>query len=157
MHPDNDGVVRWLPAVLKFRDSLYAPLSLVSVSAFLDSSLSINIDEYGVQSIQIGNLSIPTDESGRILINYRGKEKSFPHISVTDILSENLHDNIFKDKIVLVGATAVGIYDLRVTPFGNIFPGIEIHANLRRIYQKYSNLFCNIRRFFILLEMQMTV
>lgn len=129
-YPDNDGVVRWLPAVLKFRDSLYAPLSMVSVSAFLDSSLSINIDEYGVQSIQIGNLAIPTDESGRILINYRGEEKSFPHISVTDILSENVHDNIFRDKIVLVGATAVGIYDLRVTPFGSIFPGIEIHANL---------------------------
>jgi len=130
MYPDYDGVVRWLPAVLKFRDSLYAPLSIVSVSAFLDSPLSINIDEYGVQNIQIGNLSIPTDESGRILINYRGEEKSFPHVPVTDILSENVPDNMFKDKIVLVGATAVGIYDLRVTPFGSIFPGLEIHANL---------------------------
>ncbi|MBW2250272.1 MAG: CHASE2 domain-containing protein [Deltaproteobacteria bacterium] len=130
MHPDNDGVVRWLPAVLKFRESLYAPLSLVSVSAFLNSPLSITIDEYGVQSIQTGNLSIPTDESGRILINYRGEEKSFPHISITDILSGNVPVNILKDKIVLIGATAVGIYDLRVTPFGSIFPGIEIHANL---------------------------
>ena len=36
----------------------------------------------------------------------------------------------FKDKIVLVGATAVGIYDLRVTPFDSVFPGIEIHANV---------------------------
>ncbi|MBW2563351.1 MAG: CHASE2 domain-containing protein, partial [Deltaproteobacteria bacterium] len=130
MHPDNDGVVRWLPAVLKFRESLYAPLSLVSVSAFLNSPLSITIDEYGVQGIQTGNLSIPTDESGRILINYRGEEKSFPHISITDILSGNVPVNILKDKIVLIGATAVGIYDLRVTPFGSIFPGIEIHANL---------------------------
>ncbi|MBW2564775.1 MAG: CHASE2 domain-containing protein, partial [Deltaproteobacteria bacterium] len=130
MYPDNDGVVRWLPAVLRFRESLYAPLSLVSVSAFLNSPLSITIYEYGVQSIQTGNLSIPTDESGRILINYRGEEKSFPHISITDILSGNVPVNILKDKIVLIGATAVGIYDLRVTPFGSIFPGIEIHANL---------------------------
>ena len=130
MHPDNDGVVRWLPAVLKFRESLYAPLSLVSVSAFLNSPLSITIDEYGVQGIQTGNLLIPTDESGRILINYRGEEKSFPHISITDILSGNVPVNMLKDKIVLIGATAVGIYDLRVTPFGSIFPGIEIHANL---------------------------
>ncbi|MBW1644311.1 MAG: CHASE2 domain-containing protein, partial [Deltaproteobacteria bacterium] len=92
--PAEDGVVRWLPAVLKFKDSLYAPLSLVSVSAFLDSPLSINIDEYGIQNIQIGNLTIPSDESGRILINYRGEEKSFPHIPVTDILSGNVPDNI---------------------------------------------------------------
>ena len=130
MSPDNDGVVRWLHTVLKFKDTLYAPLSLVTVSAFLDSPLSINIDEYGVQNIQIGNLSIPTDESGRILINYRGEEKSFPHISVTDILRGNVPDSRLKNKIVLIGATAIGIYDLRVTPFGSVFPGLEIHANI---------------------------
>lgn len=130
MSPDDDGVVRWLHTVLKFKDTLYAPLSLITVSAFLDSPLSINIDEYGVQNIQIGNLSIPTDESGRVLINYRGEENSFPHISVTDILNGNVPDNKLKNKIVLIGATAIGIYDLRVTPFGSIFPGLEIHANI---------------------------
>jgi adenylate cyclase len=36
----------------------------------------------------------------------------------------------FKEKIVMVGATAIGIYDLRVTPFGTVFPGLEIHANI---------------------------
>jgi adenylate cyclase len=130
MSPDDDGVVRWLHTVLKFKDTLYAPLSLMTVSAFLDSPLSINIDEYGVQNVQIGNLSIPTDESGRVLINYRGEEKSFPHVSVTDILSGNVPENHLKNKIVIIGATAIGIYDLRVTPFGSIFPGIEIHANI---------------------------
>ncbi len=130
MSPDDDGVVRWLHTALKFEDTLYAPLSLVTVSAFLDSPLSINIDEYGVQNIQVGNLTIPTDESGRVLINYRGEEKSFPHISVTDILSGNVPDNKLKNKIILIGATAIGIYDLRVTPFGGVFPGIEIHANI---------------------------
>ena len=128
--PDDDGAVRWLHTVLKFEETLYAPLSLVTVSAFLDSPLSINIDEYGVQNIQISNLSIPTDESGRVLINYRGEEKSFPHISITDILRGEVPDNKLKDKIVLIGATAIGIYDLRVTPFGSVFPGIEIHANI---------------------------
>ncbi|MDY6790226.1 MAG: adenylate/guanylate cyclase domain-containing protein [Thermodesulfobacteriota bacterium] len=130
MSPDDDGVIRWLHTVLKFKDTLYAPLSLVTVSAFVDRPLSVNIDEYGVQSIQIGNLSIPTDELGRVLINYRGEEKSFPHISITDILSGNVPHNKLKNKIVLIGATAMGIYDLRVTPFGSVFPGIEIHANV---------------------------
>lgn len=128
--PDEDGAVRWLHTVLKFKETLYAPLSLVTVSAFLDSPLSINIDEYGVQNIQVGNLSIPTDEEGRVLINYRGEEKSFPHISVTDILRGDVPQNKLKNKIVIIGATAIGIYDLRVTPFGSVFPGIEIHANI---------------------------
>ena len=130
MSPDDDGVVRWLHTVLKFKDTLYAPLSLVTVSAFLDNPLSINIDEYGVKNIQIGHLTIPTDESGRFLINYRGKIKSFPHISVTDILRGKVPHNKLKNKIVIIGATAIGIYDLRVTPFGNVFPGVEIHANI---------------------------
>ncbi len=130
MIPDKDGVVRWIPAVFKFNNLLYAPLSLVTASASLDDPISVKIAEHGVEGVQIGGLSIPTDELGRILINYRGEEKTFPHISITDILNDNIDDNVLKDKIVIVGATAVGIFDLRVTPFGNVFPGLEIHANV---------------------------
>ncbi|PQP33618.1 adenylate/guanylate cyclase domain-containing protein, partial [Desulfobacteraceae bacterium SEEP-SAG9] len=100
------------------------------VSAFLDTPLSLNVAEYGIEGIQIGKLSIPADEFGRILINYRGEEKSFPHIPVTDILNGNISSDALQNKIVLVGATAVGIYDVRVTPFGTLFPGLEIHANV---------------------------
>lgn len=130
MLPDKDGVVRWMPGVFKCMETLYAPLSLIIVSAYLESPISMNIGEYGVERVQIGKLAVPTDELGRILINYRGAGKTFPHIPVTDILSNNIADTVVKDKIVIVGATAVGIYDLRVTPFETVFPGVEIHANV---------------------------
>jgi len=130
MFPDQDGVVRWLPAVLKCRESLYAPLSIAAVSAFLDKQLSIRVYEYGVGKLYIGDLAVPVDEIGQIIVNYRGPTKTFPHIPVTDILTETADINLIRDKIVVVGATAVGIYDLRVTPFSNIFPGLEIHANV---------------------------
>ena len=130
MFPDPDGVVRWIPAVIEFRDHLYAPLSLMSLSAYLEAPLSVRVADYGIEQVRIGNLAVPTDELGRILINYRGKEKTFPHISITDILNDNVPREQLRDKIVMVGATAVGIYDLRVTPFGSVFPGLEIHANV---------------------------
>ncbi|RZB34797.1 MAG: adenylate cyclase [Desulfobacteraceae bacterium Eth-SRB1] len=130
MLPDKDGVVRWMPGVIKCKEMLYAPLSLIAVSAYLESPISMNIGDYGVEKLQIGKLAVPTDELGRILINYRGAGKTFPHIPVTDILNNNIADTLVKDKIVIVGATAVGIYDLRVTPFGTVFPGVEIHANV---------------------------
>jgi len=130
MQPDPDGVVRWMPGIFKFKNVLYAPLSLTTVSAYLDSPLSAQIEEIGVQKIQVGDIPLPTDESGRIFINYRGKGKTFPHIPITDILNDTVSADLLKDKIVLVGATATGIYDLRVTPFSNIFPGLEIHANV---------------------------
>ncbi|MDO9567631.1 MAG: adenylate/guanylate cyclase domain-containing protein [Candidatus Desulfaltia sp.] len=130
MLPDKDGVVRWMPGVFKCAEKLYAPLSLIALSAYLESPISINIGEYGVERVQVGKIMVPTDELGRILINYRGAGKTFPHIPVTDILNNNIADTVVKDKIVIVGATAVGIYDLRVTPFENVFPGVEIHANV---------------------------
>ncbi|MBA3018792.1 MAG: adenylate/guanylate cyclase domain-containing protein [Proteobacteria bacterium] len=129
MISDTDGVVRWMPAVLRFNDNLYAPLSLIAAGAYLDEPLSFKIAEYGVERLQLGKTAIPTDALGRVLINYRGGEKTFPHIPVTDILKDNIPPNALKDKIVLVGATAVGIYDLRVTPLESVFPGLEIHAN----------------------------
>ena len=75
---------------------------------------------------------LPTDEGGRMLVNYRGPGhgQTFPYYSITDILHGRLPAGAFKDKIVLVGATTVGIYDLRVTPFETNTPGIEVHANV---------------------------
>ena len=130
MLPDPDGAVRWMGAIIRFDEALYAPLSLAAVRAYYGAPLSATIAEFGVESIRIGNQPIPVDEYGRMLINYRGPERTFPHISVTDILNDRVPAEQFRDKIVLVGATAVGIYDLRVTPFGSIFPGLEIHANV---------------------------
>lgn len=130
MYPDPDGVVRWMPGVLKFNEVLYAPLSMVAASAYLDAPLSLNVADFGIQEIRVGEVAIPTDELGRILINYRGEEKTFPHIPITDILRDEMPTGAVADKIVMVGATAVGIYDLRVTPFGTVFPGLEIHANI---------------------------
>ncbi len=130
MFPDPDGVVRWIPAVIKYQAIQYAPLSLMTVAAYLDTTLGLTVAEYGVVNVQIGDTIIPTDELGRVLINYRGPEKTFLHVSITDILNDQVPAVVFQDKIVLIGATAIGIYDLRVMPFSAVFPGLEIHANI---------------------------
>lgn len=130
MFPDDDGSVRRIPGVIRFRDNFYVPLSLMAVSAYKEQSLSVKMAEFGIESLGIGDISIPTDEYGIIMVNYRGGEKKFPHISVSDILNGDVPVKSLKDKIVIVGVTAVGIYDMRVTPFSTVFPGVEIHANI---------------------------
>lgn len=130
MFPDKDGVVRWIPAVIDYADEMYAPLSLMTLSAFKDSKPLVVVAEYGVEKIQFDDITIPTDELGRIMINYRGDAKSFKHIPVTDILNGKVTESELKGKVVIVGATAIGIYDMRVTPFTSVFPGVEIHANI---------------------------
>jgi len=129
--PDSDGSIRWAPLAIKFKGDFYPPLSLALISQYLDyPMLVLHLAEFGVAGVQVGDFAIPTDESGRILINYLGRAKTFPHYSITDILHGRLQPDLFKDKIVIVGATATGIYDLRVTPFSSVFPGVEIHANV---------------------------
>ena len=129
--PDVDGTNRWSPLVAKFGDSFYPPLSIAVLEQYKDwPMLSVVIAEYGIERIEIGDIAIPTDEAGRIFINYLGPTGTFSHYSVTDIIHGRLDKDIFKDKIVLLGATATGIFDLRVTPFSPVFPGIEIHATV---------------------------
>lgn len=130
MFPDPDGGVRWVPLVVRCQKNLYAPIAVQAIRAYTRRAPSVFIADYGVQKIQIGKLSAPTNELGRFMVNYRGGSKTFPHISITDILHHRVPPKTLKDKIVLVGATAIGIYDMRVTPFSNVFPGLEIHANI---------------------------
>jgi adenylate cyclase len=131
MFPDRDGVVRRIPGVIKFRKELYAPLSFIAAGVYLNESLAVKVGAYGdIESVKIGKIPVPTDGFGDIFINYRGGEKHFPHISVTDILHGTVSQSELKDKIVLVGATATGMYDQQVSPFGAVFPGVEVHANI---------------------------
>ncbi|MCS7150470.1 MAG: adenylate/guanylate cyclase domain-containing protein, partial [Caldimicrobium sp.] len=82
------------------------------------------------EGIVLGKRILPTDPSGRILIPYYGGINSFKHLSVVDILEDRVSRQDIEGKIVLVGATAVGIYDLRVTPTSPVMPGVEKHAHV---------------------------
>ncbi|NVL90464.1 MAG: adenylate/guanylate cyclase domain-containing protein [Desulfobacterales bacterium] len=130
MFPDRDGGVRWVPLLVRCGEHFYAPLSVQAIRAYTGRAPTVAIADYGVQGIRLGKLAMPTNELGRLMVNYRGGAKTFPHISITDILHHRVSPETFKDKIVLVGATAIGIYDMRVTPFSSVFPGLEIHANI---------------------------
>jgi adenylate cyclase len=129
--PDSDGTIRWAPLVIKFRDSYYSSLALSLLIQYLDWPMCVlNLGEFGVEGIKIDKIEVPTDDTGRILVNYLGPAKTFPHYSIVDIIKGRLSPEKFQGKIVIVGATATGIYDLRVTPFSTVYPGVEIHATI---------------------------
>ncbi len=133
MIPDQDGTVRWHPMVVTLhgRDDYYPSLSLIAASVYLGSDIMLKIGSTGeVALLAIGDNRIPVSESGRLLINYYGPPRTFKTYSFVDVLKKKVPPEDFRDKIVLVGATAIGIYDLRNTPFGTEFPGVEVHANV---------------------------
>jgi len=117
--------------MIKCRQEILSPLSIQCVWHYLDRPpLILKIASYGVQGIQMGDISIPTDETGQMMINYLGPPKTFTHYPITDIINNRIPKGTFKDKMVLVGATALGIYDIRSTPFSSVCPGVEVHATV---------------------------
>jgi adenylate cyclase len=129
MVPDEDGTLRWEMLAIAYQGDYYAPIGLQAARLYRGlKNEDLALDYRG--EVDLGDTSIPTDEHGRMLINYRGPTGTFPTYSVADILGRTLPRGTFKNKIVLIGATAMGIFDLRVTPFSNNMPGIEKHASV---------------------------
>jgi len=131
MITDRDGVVRWMPLVIKCEEAHYMPLSIQSLYQALGKPpIKVMVGPYGVKGIGLGDILIPTNEKGQMLINYLGPPKTFPHYSISDIVNGRLKKGTFEGKVVLVGATAIGIYDMRNTPFSPVYPGLETHATV---------------------------
>jgi adenylate cyclase len=129
MLPDNDGTLRWEILSIKYHDDYYAPIGLQAARLYRKLGLQgLALDGQG--SVGLGDTVIPTDPRSRMLINYRGPDGTFPRYAISDIVDYKTPPGIFKDKIVLIGATAIGIYDLRVTPLSNNMAGIEKHASV---------------------------
>ena len=139
---DPDGVVRKGLLALPFGLSpkktewdLYASLDVQVVRSYLDLSndrIILNFGANGIENIEFGQSDVvQPDDIGRANINYRGPARTFPYVSIADVVNKKFAPGTFKDKIVLVGASAVGIADLRTTPFSAFnYPGVEIHANI---------------------------
>jgi adenylate cyclase len=139
--PDADGVLRRSLLVVPFERTgklaeaeLYGSLEVQTIRLYLgvpSEQLTVNYNQTGIVSLQFGDkLQVKADNIGRLAINYRGPERTYPYYSIVDVVQRKLPAATFKDKIVLVGASATGIGDLRTPPYGGItYPGVEVHAN----------------------------
>ena len=127
---DRDGTVRWAPLVIQYGDIFYPSADVQAVRLYRgDAPLAMHADSGGIAGLEIGRQFISTDEAGRVLIRYHGPAGTIPTTSIADIFAGNIAPTAVKDKIVIIGATAQGIGDIRVTPFGASYPGVEIRAN----------------------------
>jgi adenylate cyclase len=134
---DSDGVYRRIALLTQYGGNLYEALSLAIYRKALGSPpvQFVADDAYESQlsrleGVHILDYVIPTDERGAILVPYRGKQKSFAYYSAGDVLNGAVEPAALEHKIAIVGATAAGLADIRSTPVQNVYPGVEIHANI---------------------------
>ncbi|RPI49380.1 MAG: CHASE2 domain-containing protein, partial [Deltaproteobacteria bacterium] len=127
---DRDGVVRHLPTFISDQRRIF-PAFGIAVAA-----LAANIDRQEIslssKGLGLGNMIIPLDQQNRLRIHYHGEPGSFPSVSAADVLTGRIPREVFRDKVVLIGVSSVGLADSWITPFASSgsMHGTEIHANI---------------------------
>jgi len=133
---DADGVFRRAPLLQRYRGNLYPALALALVHAALGAPpvgfTFAGSERRGIdlESFRIGDREIPVNEQAAVFIPFRGPQGSFRFIPARDIVNKTAPTEWLAGKIVLLGASAAGLLDLRSTPVGQRYIGVEVHANL---------------------------
>ncbi|MBL7032062.1 MAG: adenylate/guanylate cyclase domain-containing protein [Nitrospira sp.] len=127
--PDRDGKLRWENLYIKYGDEYFPSIALQAArisKGIATDKLSI----VGGEGVDLDGMMIPTDKFGRLHINYLGKEGVITHISAADVLSDKISRDVLKDRIVLIGTSAMATYDQKITPFSANMPGVEKNATV---------------------------
>lgn len=150
--PDSDGVCRrFMPlAWFEARDTAYPSLSLIVAAGV--RGIPLDRIRMGNDRVFVGDAEIPLLPDGSAMINYQGGrvtnegdgrsrfESFYSYVPYESVIASGdlvragkepaLPRGTFKNKIVLITASAAGLTDLRATPFSPVTPGVEIHANI---------------------------
>lgn len=129
---DIDGGIRFEPLVIEHFGRFYPSQSLLLAAAYhnLDASdIKVNLGE----SVQLGNLTIETDDFLNINTFYYGSRDGgrppFDVYSFYDVREGVVPLDNFKDKIVLIGATAFGVGSTLYTPLGDVGGPVLVMAH----------------------------
>jgi adenylate cyclase len=144
---DADGVVRSVPLLAEYKDQYYESLAL-AMFRMLSGSPAVEPgfppegylpkQYHGLDHVRLRlgerSMRVPVADGVTTLVPFRGpggvKGGSYKYVSAADVIAKRLPEASLKGKIVLVGTTAPGLLDLRVTPVGEAYAGVETHANL---------------------------
>ena len=125
-----DGIIRSLPLLVRFDNKIYPTMGLEMIRVGNNQkNIYIEMNEVGINRISARPYKILSDPNGIIWIRYKNSIKS-QYISSSDVYDGKFPENFFRDKYVLIGASAQGLFDLVKTPLGVTIPGVEVHANV---------------------------
>lgn len=139
--PDGDQVVRRIPLLLRHNGEIAPSLSLealrvaVGASTYVVRAANANATQAfgahtGLDSIKVGPVTIPTDAEGQVWVRFRPYDPD-EAIPAWRVMSGEVENKAALDgAIVLIGASAPGLMDLRATPLDASIPGVEVHRQL---------------------------
>lgn len=129
--PDSDGIIRSIPLVMIVDDRLFLSIGLRTLMRGLGTkNIVLESDIYGLCALHIQKYRIPVSPNGIFYIPYRGPRGIYPYYSAKDILEGRIPPEELQGRVVFLGTSASGLFDIRATPFDSIYPGVESHATV---------------------------
>ena len=128
---DIDGSVRTEPLVVKYFNHMYPSLPLLLAAKSLNLEIKDIVVNLG-KGVKLGNLNILTDDALRMsTFFYKDRDGSaaFQVDSFYDVLSGKIPPDKYRDKIVLIGASAAGVGTSMVTPVSANMPSVLLLAH----------------------------
>ena len=122
---DSDGIVRRIIPAETYDGKEYLTFSRVMYNIYCDQTGTVPND-------------VPTDATGRTLINYSGNPGDYEYLSLLDVMNGTIDPRVFSDSIVFVGAYDPDMQDVFNVPNGQSeqMYGVEIHANIFQSYMQ---------------------
>lgn len=134
---DRDGLLRQVPLLIQYQDRIFIHFALATLfKAHGIIKAEVQKNNFGL-CLQAGDFKIPINPDGFVNLRFNGPSHLHKYISAVDILNDTYSPADIKNKIVLIGSSAVGLADIHQTLFDQHFPGVEAHAVfLSGVYQK---------------------
>jgi adenylate cyclase len=131
MEADFDGVARRMPIVIEHQGKCYGSLALLVTQQAMGAGAPKLRPGDGLHpaALDLDGLVIPLDTQARAMVPYR-PPGAFEYVSAARVIDGSAEAAKLEGRAVVIGSSAPGIMDLRVTPTAKIFPGVEIHANM---------------------------
>jgi CHASE2 domain-containing sensor protein/tRNA A-37 threonylcarbamoyl transferase component Bud32 len=129
--PDVDGGIRTEPLVVQYFDQFYPSLSMMVAARSLNlgpADIQLNLGEY----VALGRLRISTDPALQMYTYFYKERDGRPPFQVDsfyDVLTGKIPAQKYRDKIVLIGATAAGVGSAQVTPVSPAMPPVVTLAH----------------------------
>lgn len=124
------GIIRTAPLVAMVKNVPVPALSLAMWQAASGSPVLVTPAGPGLAETAVAQLRIPMQTDGTVWIWFSPRSQPIARVSAADILSGKASPELFERKMVLIGATGLGLLDYKTTPLGDFIPGVEIHAQL---------------------------
>ena len=123
-------MVRRVPLVASIDGTLVPALGVEMLRvAAGQPAFSMWVGRAGVEALSIGDLVLRSASDGSVWLRYAPSDPT-RLVSAADVLAGRVDSRTFEGKLVLVGATALGLASFQATPLGESLSGVEIHAQL---------------------------